>query len=247
MWPRTGGGLHTVMKKTISVLAWILAAVLFAASVTACGGQMPEEKTEERTTENTEAPKSEAPTTKVPETEAPTTEAPATEAPTTEEPTTEEQVNAVVPDGMKEYPFGGVVFCIPEDFKELYGDSSSKALVSENYPSVGDNMSLTFTKGTRPRKFYETYSEENLKKTLNDSFQRTYKVELENYTYQADHINGLDRAIARYTVHVQGIEMQQICCVIDLGMDTITESFTIMSDAYTELFEAAVNAMWPEK
>ena len=64
------------MKKTISVLAWIFAAVLFAASVTACGGQTPEKKTEERTTENTEAPTTEAVT------EAPTSEA---EAASTEE------------------------------------------------------------------------------------------------------------------------------------------------------------------
>ena len=236
------------MKKTFSFWAWILAAVLFAASLSACGGQTPEERTEERTTESTLAPETEAPTTEAIDGTtpgAPETEEPTTEEPTTEEPTTEEPVNAFVPEGLMEYHYEGLVFCVPEGFIENEANASLLVLVPENYPSVGDNISFTNAGGMED--FFETYSEENLKEIFNQAFQIAYGAEMEDFSYKAERINGLDRVLAQYSLTVQGVEMRQISSNYAIGDKVVTETFTITSDTYTELFEAAVDAVWPEQ
>lgn len=228
------------MKKTIKVLAWIISGVLFASSMLACGRQ-PEQPATEPVEENT----SEAPETEEPETEEPETEEPETEEPTTEEPTTEEPVKAVVPEGLTEYHYEGLVLCVPEDFYEYQVASSLVSLVSKDFPSVGDN--ITFTKSAAVRNFSKTYSEEALYTAFSTQMQKAYNAEIKDFTYQADRINGLDRVVVRYSVNISGLQMQQISCVLSNGEQIVTEAFTLTTGAYTELFEAAIDAVWPEQ
>ncbi|MBQ7602160.1 MAG: hypothetical protein IJU49_08385 [Lachnospiraceae bacterium] len=233
------------MKKTLKLLAWIVSGVLFASSVMACGRQPEQPATEPIDKTTSEAPVTEEPTTEEPETEEPTTEEPTTEEPSTEEPTTEEPVEAVVPEGLTEYHYEGLVFCIPEDFYEYRANSSLVSLVSKDYPSVGDNMTLTKTPGVRD--FSKTYSEESLHTIFSTTMQKTYNAEIEDFTYKADRINGLDRVIVRYSVNISGIEMRQITCVFSDGERIVSEAFTLTTGEYTELFEAAIDAVWPEQ
>ncbi len=233
------------MKKPMKVLAWIVSGVLFASSVMACGRQPEQPATEPIDKTTSEAPVTEAPTTEEPETEEPTTEEPTTEEPSTEEPTTEEPVEAVVPEGLTEYHYEGLVLCIPEDFYEYRADSSLVSLVSKDYPSVGDNMTLTKTPGVRD--FTKTYSEEALYTVFSTQMQKAYNAEIEDFTYKADRINGLDRVIVRYSVSISGIEMRQISCVFSDGERIVSEAFTLTTGEYTELFEAAIDAVWPEQ
>ena len=206
----------------------------------ACGRQPEQPATEPVDKTTSKAPVTETPTTEEPETEEPTTE-----EPTTEEPSTEEPVEAVVPEGLTEYHYEGLVFCIPEDFYEYRANSSLVSLVSKDYPSVGDNMTLTKTPGVRD--FSKTYSEESLYTIFTTQMQKTYNAEIEDFTYKADRINGLDRVIVRYSVNISGIEMRQITCVFSDGERIVSEAFTLTTGEYTELFEAAIDAVWPEQ
>ncbi len=224
----------------MKVFAWIVSGVLFASSVMACGRQPEQPATEPIEETTSEAPVTEAPTTEEPETEEPTTE-----EPTTEEPTTEEPVEAVVPEGLTEYHYEGLVLCIPEDFYEYQVASGLVSLVSKDFPSVGDNMTLT--KSAAVRNFSKTYSEETLYTAFSTQMKRAYDAEIKDFTYKADRINGLDRVVVRYSVNISGIEMRQISCVLSNGERVVTEAFTLTTGAYTELFEAAIDAVWPEQ
>ena len=237
------------MKQTVRRIAWILALVLFAASLCACGGsEAPEWKPEEPTTRKeepttealtTKAPETEAPTTKAPETEAPTTEAPTTAAPTTEAPTTEAPGASEyeVPEGLKEYTYKWLAVVIPTDFKETVV-SGIKTLVPSSYPIPSDNINFTEAKGSA-----DEVTESALKYMFETAYKNAYGVNISNFSYKRTVIPGGDLIISGFTFSYNGIDFIQTGYMVFHEGEVITVTYTDTSRTYSEAFETSMRSI----